>query len=183
MSNFHPTQWRFRHLRGGQVIWASDLGDLAVPVDSPEYQDLLRSQPFGDNELANEGENSMLAVYFRNATAPSGFFIRLYNSAPSEDDGLSDLTDEPSGSGYSPQSVARSAGGWPTLALDGGDWQIVSDVVTFEASGGTIGPVSHGVLATSSDNSGLLIAYRPLSTSRTLTDGDSLNVEFRVKLD
>src|SRR5574337_602129 len=34
------------------------------------------------NALANEGEELIQNVFFRGATAPTGFFLRLYNTTP-----------------------------------------------------------------------------------------------------
>jgi len=134
------------------------------------------------NALADQGEQNMLDQYFRGQNAPTGFFIRLFNDTPAETDTLANLTGEPSGNGYAPQAVARSAVGFPTLALDEGDYQITSATVTFTANGGSIGPVTHAVLATSSDNTGLHIAFVALSQSRTMADGESLDVSFVGKL-
>lgn len=134
------------------------------------------------NALADEGEEDILDVYFRGATAPTQFYIRLFNDTPVETDSLSDLTGEPSGNGYSAQLVERSGTGFPTLSLDSGDFQLVSKTVTFTASSGSIGPVTYAVLATSTDSSGLLLGFVALSTSRTLADGESLDVTLTQKL-
>ena len=71
--------------------------------------------------------------------------------------------------------------GWPTLALDAGDYQATSKQLTFTASGGSIGPVTYAVIATTSDNTGQLLAYAALSQSRTLASGESLTVTYRLK--
>lgn len=134
------------------------------------------------NALADEGENNLLDAFFLNANVPTTFYLRLFNDTPEETDSLSDLTGEPTTGNYSAQEVERSATGWPTLELDAGDWQIVSKQVTFLASGGTIGPVTYAVLATSSDNAGKLIAFNALQTTRNLLAGDSLKVTLTLKL-
>lgn len=135
------------------------------------------------NDLADEGENLMLDAFFRGQNNPSGgFYIRLFNDTPVETDGLADLTGEPSGNGYSAEALAQDTTDFPTLELDSGDWRVVSKTVTFTADGGAIGPVTYGVLATSSDNTGKLVAYVPLSVSRTLADGESLAVTITIKL-
>ena len=134
------------------------------------------------NALVDEGESQFLDVYLRGATAPSGFYLRLYNDTPVETDGLAALTGEPSGNGYAAIAIERSAVGWPTLALDSGDYQAVSKTVTFQASGGVIGPVTHCVMSTTSDNAGKLVSFAALSQSRTLNDGESLDVTYKVKL-
>ena len=86
------------------------------------------------NALADEGEEDMLDVYFRAATAPTTFYVRLYNDTPAETDALSNLLNEASGNGYSAQEIERTSTGFPTLALDSGDYQLTSKAVTFTAS-------------------------------------------------
>lgn len=134
------------------------------------------------NALADEGEQNILDLYFRAQNTPSGFYLRLFNDTPVETDTLSDLTGEPSGNGYSAQALARNTTDFPTLALDSGDYKVTSKTVTFTASGGTIGAVTYAVLATTSNNTGKLVAYVALSGSRTLLAGESLNVIFNAKL-
>lgn len=135
-----------------------------------------------ENALVDEGEQDVLDVYLRGAAAPTQFYLRLFNDTPVETDGLADLLSEAAGNGYAAQLIERSATGWPTLALDAGDFQATSSQEQFAASGGSFGPVSHVVLATSSDNTGKLISFAALSQSRTLADGESLTVTYRVKL-
>lgn len=134
------------------------------------------------NALADEGEQQILDTYFRDATEPTSFYIRLVNDTPVETDTIADLTGEPSGNGYSAQALARNNTDFPTLALSSGDYQVTSKTVTFTASGGSIGAVTYGILTTSTDSSGKLIAYVALSGSRTLASGESLQVTFSIKL-
>ena len=134
------------------------------------------------NSLADEGEENVLSTFFQSVSAPTAFYVRLFNDTPTDTDGLADLTGEPVGNGYAPIVIERSAVGWPTLALDAGDFKITSKKVTFSASGGSIGPVTYGVLATTSDNTGKLILYVALSATRTLQDGESLDVTVTGKL-
>lgn len=133
------------------------------------------------NALADEGEQWFLDTFLRGASGPTKFHLRLYNDTPTETDTLSALTGEPSTGGYAAKEVERSNTGWPTLSLDSGDYQAASKTVTWTASGGTIGPVTYIVLATSTDSSGKLISYAALSTSRTLQSGDSLQATYRIK--
>lgn len=142
----------------------------------------LISEDIVENNLADEGEEAMLDVFFRNGTSYATFYIRLFNDTPVDTDGLSDLINEASGNGYAAQSLARNDTDFPVLALDSGDFQVESLEQTFSASGGSWGPVTYGILATSSDNTGKLIDYVALASSRTLQDGDSLKVTFKIKL-
>lgn len=137
------------------------------------------------NDPADEGEYAMLDVFLRNGTAPAGFYLRLFNDTPVKTDTLGDLTGEPTGDyGYAAKAVARDAtgAGWPTIALDLQNYMATSLTVTFTASGGVIGPVIYMVLATTSDNTGKLIGFVALSTTRTLADGESLQCTYKVKL-
>ena len=149
----------------------------------------LKWQEDAHNALANEGESFILDTYFRGATAPSGFYLRLYNTTPTLTSTLSTLSaSEPStANGYnvaSNNAIARSSatGGWPTLQLTSSHYEVLSKTVTITASGGTGGPVTYAAIASSSDNTGKLIAYAALSQSRTLSSGDSLNVTYTVRL-
>jgi hypothetical protein len=134
------------------------------------------------NGLADEGEQAFLNCTLRATSCPTTFYLRLFNDTPAETDTLADLTGEPSTNGYAAVEITRDATGWPTLALDTGDYQATSKTATFSASGGSWGPVTYAVLATSSDSSGKLISYTALSTSRTLANGESLQVTYKLKL-
>jgi len=134
------------------------------------------------NALVDEGERSMLMAYFRAEELPTQFFIRLCNDNLVETDTLSDILNEPSGHGYSPQLVERSSVGFPTIELNSGDYRLLSKTVTFTASGGSIGPVNTMYLATTSDNTGKLISFLNLSLVRTILDGDSGTAELIVKI-
>lgn len=134
------------------------------------------------NNLADEGEYMFLDVVLRNGTAPSNYYLRLFNDTPVETDTLGSLTGEPSGNGYTAQTVERnSTTGWPTLALDSGDHQATSSEETFTATGGSWGPVIYCVLATTTDSSGKLVSFVALSQSRTLASGETLKVTYKLK--
>jgi hypothetical protein len=156
--------WRFVHYSGpnatGQVLW--DSGPLR-------------------NAVIDEGEQSMLDCYLRATSCPTQYFIRLYNDTCTETKALSTLAGEPSTNGYAAQLIERTSTGWPTLALDSGDYQATSSTETFTASGGSWGPVNAGVLATTSDNTGKALNCLALSQSRTLASGESLQVTLRWK--
>lgn len=133
------------------------------------------------NTLAHEGSEIVLDSFFRGQNHPPTFYIRLFNDTPVKADSISDLVNEASGNGYAAQEMPRSTSGWVTLVLDGDDFQTTSSQETFSASGGSWGPVTYGVLTTSSDSSGKLIAFTALSQSRTINDGETLLVTIKVK--
>ena len=153
-------EWHFKHYnKDGKLIW----------------EDIAK------NDLAQEGGQSILDSYLRNQNHPPTFYLRLYNDTPLKTDALSDLQNEASGNGYVAAEIPRSTSGWIALALDAGDYQATSSEETFSASGGSWGPVTYAVLATTSDNSGKHIAFVALSQTRTLQDGETLKVTLKIK--
>lgn len=137
----------------------------------------------GPNSLSNEGQQDMLNVYFRGGTAPAQFYFRLCNDTPVKTDTLANITGEPTTNGYAPQLVERNNVGWPTLAIDGTDYMATSKQVTFQATDVPgWGPVTHLYMASTSDNTGKHIAFRALSQSRVLANGESLKVTYKEKL-
>lgn len=142
-------------------------------------------QLWGDvcnNSLADEGERDMLDLFFRGGTAPDSFELVLVNATPVDTSTVAGLqASEPSGSGYARQAIARNSVDWPTLALDTGDYMATSKTVTFEATGAGWGPVTHTTLIGVFGLERHLIAYAALSQSRTLADGETLSVIYKVK--
>ena len=134
------------------------------------------------NALVDGGEQNILDVYLRNATAPTNFYIGLTNMAGIvESTTLDSLTDEPSGNGYTRVQVTRNNVGWPSLALDSGDYMATSRVITFEATGTWI-TVDKIFMATSNDNTGVLISFGALSVPRSLIINDVLDITYKIKL-
>lgn len=172
---------RFFHALTGKRFRRPIVTHFADIIYRGANGEILEARYNVPNALADEGEKNILEQYYRAENAPTQFYARLYNDTPLETDGLADLTGEPSGNGYSAQLIERSSTGWPTLAQDAGDWQLTSKTLTFTASGGSIGPVTYLVIATTSDNTGLHIAFIALSQSRTLADGESLEVTIKPK--
>lgn len=155
-------------------IWSFSITDKnGSVVDAWEKQ----------NDLADEGEFTLLD--FMRGNSPSNFYVRLYNDTPIETDSLSDLTGEASGNGYSAQALNLDETDFPTLVLDSDDYMITTKSLEFEAVGGPIpasGSLTYAVLATSSDNTGKLIAYVALSLPRSLAVGEKLNITISIKL-
>ena len=154
---------------------------LAAPDRNGNRAVLWRSD--SKNSLADEGERNVLDSYLRNLSHPSQFFLRVFNDTPTETDSLRSLTGEPGfANGYAQQQVLRSsnAAGWPTLGTSGGNAQASSKQVTFDCT--LAYTVSYAVLATTSDNSGLLISYGALSTTQSLASGDQLRVTYKPSL-
>lgn len=156
----HPTIWKFEHTdKDGNVLWESD---------------------WMENALTDAGEEAILnQVFSKSVSAVTTWYMGLINdSTIAETDTLATMVGEPSGNGY-----ARQVTTFGDSALDAGDHQTTSTQETFTASGGAIGPVDHAILCdVVSGSAGVLYVYVPLSVSRTMNDGDSLNCTVAVKL-
>lgn len=158
---FFDNLWTIKHLRNNKVIW----------------------EQTKHNDLTNAGQRNILNTFFCNIESPTSFYVRLCKNFVGKTDTLASLVGEPSGNGYTPKEVERSIIGFPSIDLCGSDYRRVSKTVVFTATGGNIGPVNYMILATSSDNSGVLIAGLSLENERTVLDGvDTLEVNFKVLL-
>jgi hypothetical protein len=187
------TQYKFRQYRQGPdgeryLVWASDgkgrseeiqLG--AVRHGSKSDLDIVRSQLWTPNALADEGEIDILDVYFEDQAVRASTFFRLYDDTPLETDTLATLVGEVTGTGYAGIQVDRGTD-WSAPALDSGDGQTTSTTKTFTA-GGTWTDATQLVLATvASGTAGLHLAWAALSATRTLVLNDTLDVTLAVKL-
>ena len=154
--------WTVKHYRDGKLIWEDE----------------------GPNAVSQEGEEALLESFFRGDATydPSEFYVRLCNSTPDVTTTLGTVVSEATGNGYAPQVVEQSTVGFPTKEIDLGAFRLVSKTVSFAASGGSIGPVTHAYLATTSDNTGMFIAFRALSLTRTILDTDTMTIQFRIKI-
>lgn len=159
----HPLAAKFAHRdRSGNIIWET---------------------AWIENSLADEGEQDILDIIYRASTAPTTFYTRLYNDTPVDTDTLALLTGEASGNGYGALTWNRNSTDFPTLALDAGDYQVSSVTKQYSASGGSWGPVTYMVLATvATGTAGKIYNYFALSQSRTLADGEKLDVSMKMKL-
>lgn len=137
------------------------------------------------NMLHDEGEQFILEVLFTQAASvPAAYYLGLDDRATlAEADTLVTVAaTEPVGSGYSRQPVNSDAVDW-TITQNGGDYQAASAVVTFAASGGTIGPVKNLFLCNvASGTAGALIASVELSEERTMPNNFSLETSMIVKI-
>jgi len=180
------TMYRFAHNRviDGEphLIWGNGIGELEIARGSKQELEALMDRTWQENALADEGEGDMLAVYYRTQAKRANMFGRLFNDTPVETDTLATLTGEVTGTGYAAVTWAVSDAGFPTHALDSGDFRVVSSVQTFTA-GGTWTVATNLVLATvASGTAGLHVAWSALSASRTLVLNDTLDVSIAVKL-
>jgi hypothetical protein len=136
------------------------------------------------NIFHDEGEEYLCKVAFSEELAvPANHYIGLdARGSLAEGDTLADLSGEPSGSGYARQAVATDNSDY-TVSQSGGNWQARTKTVTFTASGGSIGAVNNCFLCdAASGTSGDLYCSLALSQSRTLADGESLDVNMTISI-
>jgi hypothetical protein len=181
-----PTAYQFAHHRTIDdercLIWGNGIGEVLIPVASPEYVEALGDRAWQGNALADEGESDMLAVYFRTQAKRANMFGRLFNDTPVETDTLATLTGEVTGTGYAAVTWAVSDAGFPTLALDTGDFKVTSSTQTFTAGGAWTVATNLVVATVASGTAGLHVAWAALSASRTLATSDTLDVSVAIKL-
>ena len=160
------TSYKLAHRRGGKVIWESD---------------------WLHNSLSDQGEIELLATYFRSQAQRTTLYGRLYGAGFIPDDATlaAPVATEVSGSGYAPVSWTVGDTDFAAPVQVGTGTKVgttTSTTKTFTATG-TWTPAVNLVLATSTDNSGKLVASVPLSTTRTLVNTDTLDVSVAVGLD
>lgn len=124
-------------------------------------------------DLHQEGLQFLLeAAMSEEQSVPANFYMGLCTDASlAEDASLGDQT-ELSGNGYARQAVASSNVGFTSATTGTNDWKVTTLTVTFTASGGAWSGAVTAFLATTSDDSGKLIASctsAPRERSRTAT--------------
>ena len=101
------------------------------------------------------------------ATRPTAWYVALFTAAPSDSGGGTEV----SGSGYARQSVTFDAASSP------GGTTSNTGAVSFTASGGSFGTVTHiGIFDAST--AGNLLWHGAMTASKTVADGDTL--EFSI---
>jgi hypothetical protein len=133
-------------------------------------------------ELHTEGLQYLLEVGFtEEQSAPANFYIGLCTDASlAEDASLGDQT-EVTGTGYARQTVASDNVDITSATTGTADRKVTTKEVTFTASD-TWDGANTVFMATSNDDSGKLLASAPLSTTRTLGNGDTLTVSIEIDL-
>ena len=114
-------------------------------------------------------ENLVLNWLFttNSATRPTAWYVALFTAAPSDTGGGTEVT----GNGY-----ARVATG--TITVSGTSPTLATNSAAIEfaaASGGNWGAITHVAIFTAS-TAGTMLGWAPLTTSRTINDGDVLRI-------
>lgn len=138
------------------------------------------------NVLHTDGEEFILRAVFlggktSNTYIPNYYYFGLDNrTTPAISDTMSDLVSEPFTNGYVRGAIASTSEF--TLSTSSGNKKISSPILTFQATGGSWGPVKSLFLTDKSDDSGYLISSVPLSSALTLNSGESINLRMNLVL-
>lgn len=150
---------------------------------------------FADNQLYDQGEQDILESFFRGASAPTDFKIGMLKTSYSilethtmTQVAAAELSPANCGGYAARQVLTRDSSGWPTSALDAGDWRLVSAQVTWEATApwtetaGFMFIMSGGV-TTPANTTGRIIAVAPMNPTRQLQAAlDTLKISYYIKL-
>lgn len=146
---------------------------------------VIEDSGFLPNHMTDGGIEELYDVYFRGGSVPdNGFEIGLNTLALAQTSSFIELV-EVAGTGYVRKAVTRdgTASGFPILALDVGNMQIETATVQFKNTGVSAwdGAVDGFLNSADSIDGETLVAFRPLSITRTLQPGDTLDVTIKVK--
>lgn len=132
----------------------------------------------------DEGEEYLVKVAFsEELSVPANHYIGLDDRvALAEADVLTSLSGEPAVGGYARQAVPTTAVGY-TASQVAGNWQAKTTTETFTPSGANYPAVRNCFLTDQASGTvGDLYCSIALSASRTVLDGDSLNVDMTISI-
>lgn len=120
------------------------------------------------SSFSNYTENLVLnwLLTTNSATRPTAWYVGLFTAAPSDTGGGTEV----SGSGY-----ARKATGTMTVSGTATTAQNAAAIEFAAASGGNWGTITHAAIFDAS-TAGNMLAWAPLTTSRTINDGDVFRI-------
>jgi hypothetical protein len=160
-----------------------------MKIDDIQHRDVDGSVIWEDKNLHNllhlEGEEFLLRAAFTGGTVSDVIPENYYAGLDARDDiefgdSMTDISGEPSSSGYARQAISSS--GDFTVQFAGGNFSAISPIIVFLAIGGGWGPASNLFFTDKEDNSGELISSTALSSPITLTAGQSITLRIRMLL-
>lgn len=135
---------------------------------------------WSDNFLADQGEESVLNVYFREQ-ANVAKYLALLTATPAETATPATMTELSGAGGYARIQIA--AGDWGAPALDSGDHMTTAAAKTFgPATGAAWTAVTYAALVSSaSGTTGIFVLAVPLAGSTVVNVGQSFQYTLRAK--
>jgi hypothetical protein len=135
------------------------------------------------NLLHTEGEEFILRALFLGQPIPANYYLGLDNRITLDvgDDQSTAITNgEPTVNGYVRQSVVSDIF---TISINSNGFnQANSPIVSFQASGGSWGPVRNIFLTNVADASGFLIASAPLTSTIIVSDSEIVSMRLGMAL-
>lgn len=150
---------------------------------SPEGDVLWEDPDWIENTLADEGEKSILDVYFREQAHPAKWLFLLNDSSLAETDTMAGVTEAkvPGVDGYARQQIL--AGDWSVPALDTGDMQSTASEKVFGPATGNAWTLTHAALTTAQTGTGgLFVLYVALSATTVVAIGQSFKYTLKSKV-
>jgi hypothetical protein len=137
------------------------------------------------NLLHEKGEEFILSAAFSggkiSTVIPDNYYFGLDNrSLVKADQEMDNLIGEPTGNGYTRQTISSS--NEFIIGFENDHYQAVSPVLVFRASGASWGPVTNLFLTDQAGNAGSLISTAALGESVIVNDGDSITVRLTMLL-
>lgn len=145
---------------------------------------ILFKQENINNIFHSNGQDFVHKILFNTAagaTVPTNYYLGLdARLTLAYSDTFSSLVGEPVGNGYARQPVSSLNG----FTIDSGvpAYSAKTPAVAYTATGSGWGPVRNVFLATTIDNTGVLLASSILSTPRSLSAGQSISLRMKVSL-
>lgn len=184
------TAYKFRHYQKHEsgldrLVWASmghgdyiDLSDQEVFRGSKRDLEIINDAPWNGNALADEGEVDILDVYFDTQAVRANTYFALLSAAPGETTTMATMSEieTPGTSGYNRIAVARGTD-WGAPTAGGGT---TSTTKQFAATGAWTAATDLALVTALTGTAGLFIAWSALSQTRTLGNGDTLDVSMTV---
>lgn len=143
------------------------------------------------SEIVHTGGRRLSNQFFNGSTArPANLYLLLrtldgtggHTADAAADDSLTNHLNEVStvGTGYTRIAIPFDAAHFAET-LSGADSLITVTAQTFNFTS-TVNGITHAALATTADNTGVLIASAPLAVTRNVANGDSLQITFKFTL-
>lgn len=179
-----PTQWRFRHYNGsGKLLWAEGFGELGhedIYRGSDTERMLLEEQEWTNNSVTNEGEDMFINAVLRGVTVPTAFEIALATVTPTETSTYATRNEHADTAGYAAIAVTRGvgSGAYFTAASSGASKTPTTGYHRWTASG-TWTAVTAAMILTDVTTA-VLVAWDPLSATRSLVNTDTLDTDFTI---
>jgi len=136
-------------------------------------------------EVHEEGLQFILeAAFSEEQTPPANFYIGLCTDASlAEDAVMTDLTEIAAADGYAREAVLSTDAGFTSAATPADDdWKVTTASVQFEATNTWSGAKTVFMTTAITGTAGKLICSAPLSETRTLGNGDTLDITLQIRL-